>query len=986
MVPSGRILRRGLSDKGGYRFWRETGGKTGTRGLSCLSVNVRQMLGNTGPLQGAARAVAWPRGLYRKRGLRLDEEIFVLLALAVVVLLAVPVCIVVLLVGQSRLKERVGSLERGLAAARQALLPPAALPLPVVAAAPVLPEPAVETDAVFADAAASEMVPPAMAADQNRPLVMRADRGSALIGWLGSNWVYAVSALSLAMAGVFFVQYGMEHGLLPPTARVVMAILFGAALIAAGEWIRRKGGDGATETTAYLPSVFSGAGLVSIFAGIIAARQLYGLIGPEVAFAGLLATAVLAVVLGWFYGPLLAAVGLLGAAAAPFLVAGSAAPGAWLYGYYGMIAAAGLAVDAVRRWAWVSVLALGLAYGGGYLMLIGGAGLPGWLLLLLALALIAVALPVFRVIPDHPGPTVSEALLHRGKSGWPPFPVRLAAGAGLASALGLLVQAGGSSGEGMLIYAALAALALLYLLWADRAPGLSDLALLPATAFLLRLVIEPFDYWPVAAAFGSKAIAFRPPETAAPLTVTLLLGMAVLISGAAAVRAMPVRAMPVRAIAGGPFRLAFGLAFGLASVLVAPVAAAILELLWAPGLVVGAYLWALQIIALAALMVGLALQFARVDGVDRRRVAYATLSALSLIALALFLITTKSALTMALAVLVVAAAGLDRRFRLPEMGIFVQIGVAVLSYRLLVDPGIGWAMDAGLGTVMLTFTGVIAGLLAAIRLLQPLGRKVPVGVLESAAAGFMAVFANVLISRLLLPQDGSMERHYAVTLNALPWLVMLLVQLYRAGLGGGLRKLRLGIAAVAGLIAGARLLVAAGPSNPLFSYGPEYPEGLVYGPMVLDTLLLAYGVPGLMLLAAAWRFRVLAARLRLGFVGVGAALVALYVGLEIRRFWQGDWLGAGGVMQGELYTYTLALMLLGAGLLYQAIARRSVLLRRIAMAVVGLTVAKVFLLDASGLTGLTRVVSLLGLGLSLAGLAWLNRWAGQVAQEVPPKG
>jgi len=38
-------------------------------------------------------------------------------------------------------------------------------------------------------------------------------------------------------------------------------------------------------------------------------------------------------------------------------------------------------------------------------------------------------------------------------------------------------------------------------------------------------------------------------------------------------------------------------------------------------------------------------------------------------------------------------------------------------------------------------------------------------------------------------------------------------------------------------------------------------------------------------------------------------------------------------------------------------------------------VAKVFLLDASGLTGLTRVVSFAGLGLSLAGLAWLNRWA-----------
>jgi len=76
-------------------------------------------------------------------------------------------------------------------------------------------------------------------------------------------------------------------------------------------------------------------------------------------------------------------------------------------------------------------------------------------------------------------------------------------------------------------------------------------------------------------------------------------------------------------------------------------------------------------------------------------------------------------------------------------------------------------------------------------------------------------------------------------------------------------------------------------------------------------------------------------------------------------------------------------MLVGAGLLYQAIARRSVMLRRIAMAVIAVTVAKVFLVDASGLTGLVRVVSFAGLGLSLAGLAWLNRWAAQAAEDGP---
>ena len=48
-----------------------------------------------------------------------------------------------------------------------------------------------------------------------------------------------------------------------------------------------------------------------------------------------------------------------------------------------------------------------------------------------------------------------------------------------------------------------------------------------------------------------------------------------------------------------------------------------------------------------------------------------------------------------------------------------------------------------------------------------------------------------------------------------------------------------------------------------------------------------------------------------------------------------------------------------------------------------LVIVKVFVLDVAGLNGLIRVASLLGLGLSLAGLAWLNRWAGQVGREQP---
>ena len=924
------------------------------------------------------------------------EGLFVLLIL---VALAIPILIIVLLVGQSKLKSRVDRLERAFREERAAMVagvqaaaaaPDAAQGIPVqpaVAAKVAAPPPSVVIGPDEAEQPpASQIVSPfdleksdtadlaaraqAAANDQNRPLVVRPDRVAALVKWLTTNWVYAVSALSLALAGVFFVQYGMEKGLLPPGLRVIFAMLFGACLIGGGEWLRRKHGDGIDKTTAYLPSVFAGAGIVTIFAAILAARQLYGLIGPQMAFVGHVATAVLAVGLGWIYGPLLVAVGLLGAALAPFIVAGDTEAGPWLYAYFALITAVGLAVDAIRRWAWVSVLALVLGYGTGWLMLVADAGVPGWVAMVVVLALMAVILPMLSVVPRHAGPNTLQSILQGARVGWPIFPTRLAAGAALASTVGLAMVAGAAPTEALLALAALTLLALAYLVWADRAEGLDDLALLPAVGFLASLALQGFGSLPLWRTFASQAIANRLPEVSPPMTMIWLLAMAVAISAAAA----------LRSFRDGPLRIAYG----LGAVLVAPLAVAILELLWQPALVIGAYPWALHAMAIAAGMVMLALRYARRDGADHRRFAYATLSALSLIALSLFVVmTSATALTLALGVLAVVAAWLDRRFTLPEMGWFIQLATAVLGYRLLADPGVAWAMDAPLGQVILAFTGVIAALGVAYWLIRPMDRLLPKGVLESAIAGFAAIFANILITRWLGWDNvgNTTESHWGVTLNAMPWLVLMLMQLYRAGLGGALLRLRQAIAVVAGLIAAGTLIVAVVPMNPLFSLYPNDPAARIIGPYILDSLLLAYGVPGLLRLLAAWKMPGLG-RLRLGFIAVGAALAALYAGLEIRRVWHGDWIGyPSGVTQGELYTYTLALMLLGAALLYQAIAARSVLLRRIAMAVIAITVAKVFLLDAAGLTGLTRVISFAGLGLSLAGLAWLNRWAGQVSEN-----
>lgn len=953
--------------------------------------------------------------MFRLGVVRVDEVVF-LGIIALLIVLAVPVAIVLLFIRSAGLSDRVMQLERllddqahklGMLAVQrrgdagtametnvapvviaEPEIAPEAVPEPdmsdIAASLPsvddtapvVTPEPlrANAWDrAVGKQAAAVETTDAPLrrtgaasdTADQSDPEAP--SRLDALIAWLQVNWIYAISAASLGLAGIFFVQYGMEKGLLPPALRVIMAILFGGALIGAGEWLRRKHGDEGDTTTIYLPSVFAGAGLVSIFAATLAARHMYGLITPEVAFAGHLFTAALAVALGWFYGPLLAAVGLIGAALSPFIVEGGSDAAPWLYAYFALIAAAGLGIDAVRQWRWLSVLALCLGYGGGFLTWAAGAGDAGWIVFAVVMTYGAMLIPTLSLTPRHAGPFMLQILLGQAGGIRPSPPVRLAFGAAVASAVGLFM-ATGSADVAMPAAFALTTLALIYLLCAEKAEGLADLAIIPAISFLLTLLSQALADGQLFADFQRQAIALRAPETSGPIEVTLLIAMAVAISAAAAWRALRKQDWLLDLI------------YGLTAVLTAPVAIAILELLWSPAPIIGLPFWATHIIGVAALMTWLATRFAAVDMGDMRRTAYATLSALSLVALALFLMTTATALTLALAVLILVAASLDRRFNLAEMGLFIQIGVAVLTYRLLIDPGLDYALDASIPPVLLSFVGSIAAMIAARRIIPQ--RPLTHAVLESAAAGLSAMFANVLIARLIMPDAPDIyATAWWVSLQAMPWIVLMLAQLYRTQASDTLKSLRYGLAAISGVIGAGTLALSVGPFNPLFAYSTTNASGLVQGPLILNSLFIAYAMPGLLLLAG-WRLMPgLSHRLRLGFLAVGSALIGLYTMLEIRHWFQGAFIGGPDVTQGELYTYTLALMLLGAALLIQSIRKGSPLLRRMAMGVIGLVIAKVFLMDAAGLTGLIRVFSFLGLGLSLAGLAWLNRWAERSAQH-----
>jgi uncharacterized membrane protein len=877
-----------------------------------------------------------------------------MLVLIGLIVLAIPLAVIYLLIAVSRLKAELRDLKAlmrqpggGTARAETAVVqktPDFAQQTPPAASAPganvqetpetVQAERAADTkqSAVVQKTPPSVPEQPSAPWGKTDPTRPRAPSEPGLVAkltdWLRENWFYAVSALSLALAGVFLVQYGIETGLLTPTMRVLAALALGAALIAAGETIRRRFGDGENSATAYLPSVLSGAGLVSVFGGVLAARMLYDLIGPGPAFAGLVAVTALGLVLGWLTGPLLAATALLGGFAAPFLVGGSSDSLEWLMGYFALLSALGLGIDTLRRWVWVSVLSLALGFGAGWMLWAGGGSESlgaAYAALGLALTVMAILIPARAFWPDHAGPCLSGFVAAlTPDAARPIFPVMLAAGATAAASAVLLAIAPDSQTLFWIAAFGCMALAALFILWARSAPGLADLAALPAAALLLLIVLHEL-HGPVQAAMEARALATETQtETRMALDISLLFAFGVFLSVFAAWRSLT--AVP------------HGTIWARAAALFAPVAGLALELSWQPSQTIGTWPWALHALGLAALMTAFAERYARRDGADRLRTALAVMSALATLAFACTVLLTSAALTLALAVTVLVAAALDRRFDLPPMEGFFTAGVVALGYRLGFDPGLDWATRAPVLEMLAAYGGSTALLVTALVILpdRPRGRVL----LESAAwaAGGMTLSLGLyhLIEAFSETQAGT--AHWQLGLYGTIWTTLALVQLERLRLGGRLRYVRILMAAVFGLTALAALLGAALPANPLLD------RQEILGPAILNTLLAAYLLPALVLGAGALRLRHLPGALRVGLAGMAGVLSVLWVGLALRHLWRGsaEMVLAAGTTQPELYSYTVALLLVGAVLFYQALARRSDRLRRVGTLVIALAVAKVF--------------------------------------------
>jgi uncharacterized membrane protein len=198
---------------------------------------------------------------------------------------------------------------------------------------------------------------------------------------------------TLAVAGVLLVKYSIDAGLLSPLVRILMGLFFGGALIGGAELALRQ------EERVRDPRVrqsLAGAGLATLYASILAAHTLYALVGPTTAFVGLAGVTALAMGLSRRFGAPSALLGLVGGLAAPALV-DAGQPNIPLLSCYLALAVGGLcALSRTQRWMWLGVSALiGGAGWGAALLVMGALDMPASLSVGLLLLALGIFLPLF---------------------------------------------------------------------------------------------------------------------------------------------------------------------------------------------------------------------------------------------------------------------------------------------------------------------------------------------------------------------------------------------------------------------------------------------------------------------------------------------------------------------------------------------------------------------------------------------------------------
>lgn len=797
-----------------------------------------------------------------------------------------------------------------------------------------------------------------------RPAAARAETpapapAESLENLLGARWAVWAGGLALALGGVFLVRYSIESGLLGPGVRLTLAALFGLALVAVGELIRRKALPKAEALYAntMVPGILTAAGAVSLFGAIYAVHGIYGFIGPTLAFILLAATAFGVLGLSLLHGQALAGLGLAGSMLTPLLIS-TTSPNLWtLFIYLTVAQVATSLASRLKGWLIVPSIAQALLGIWALVALIDTAEITP-----IALSLIAMIAAWMLIWPGTTGddpaergvPLSLEALGRRMASG----PLGLDITLSLAVLLPALMMLERVITDVFPLFGLAALIAALAAAGSARHGAFWPTAIAAAGALLAAVIETGMVGQAQAFLFGWGIYGTELPAIDITVMYVLL--------GLAAVFLFIALAQIRRRFAEDPlFSTVWAVIAAALPVLLATISFVFY------GIYARDWLHGLFALSLGAVLLGACEFLDRKGALPAFRCGIDVLltGSFAAFALALHTLTDGVVTTILLALLGFAYLMATRKRGWSGLPWIMVIALAGVLFRIGWDPTLV-GQDALSRTPffnqLLPGYGIPAllALLAAYEMRNWPGNRV-----RNALQGLASLLGLLAVAILIRhAMNGGVLDSTVPTLGEQSIYTLLVV-----GLSGILMTLdlkspspvfRYGSMVAGGVAILQTVSLHLGALNPYFTG-----ESTGSWPLI-NLLLIGYLLPGLAYAGLAHYAR---DKRPLPYVVLlalsGAVLGFAWVTLSVRRFWQGEFIAYWkGFEQAETYSYSVAWLAIGVGLLALGSRFDARSLRIASAVIVILTVAKVFLIDMANLEGVLRALSFIGLGFVLIGI------------------
>ena len=788
---------------------------------------------------------------------------------------------------------------------------------------------------------------------------------SSLVSWwkyleqqFAARWMVWIGGAIMALGVIFLVKIGNDHGLFGPKLRIGLAAVLGATMTIGGELLRRSRFQLNIASGQYIPAALSGAGIIALYASMLGANYVYDMFPLGVLFAILAVISAVAMVLALYQGPFMAALGIVGAYMVPLFISTGSGNVTGLLIYVAIVTAGSLVLlnNIYRRWLWWGALA------GNYF----------WLLLSILFInpdAHYIAKSVFLVITTygffalpHFGwqlrPFKSEKVLQT-------FTIARQDGllTGIVAAFMLILSAQHSPADICLwltIWAVCAGL----LFIARRIPELNLLSITGAVTLLMTLAVL----------MSSQVSIQMPTRLDTQLALNFHVNAFIFLGALFCFGSL--------AILYGLFACQSAqqtdktkntLIWSLISTIVPIITLFTLHQIFPVEWQSIAHYLADPAVIIIAIVTGALWYRVVMNDITQNNVIQMvyTVAANIIVAIALSLVFKQTQLTVLLAIQMLVSAALIK-WKAQPVSEWVFKGLMLLILlRLSFNPTI-FIYDQNILAIPWTIYGYGIPVLCSwlvLRWLSDQERYQKTAQLAQINMIYLlGLWANIELRHTL---HGSYHISLNfnsltdVSLHALTFGGMALAYLYKAPISG------IGfIYKIAAKVFGSAALLLTIIGS-LIVYNPLISAQSVGSLPLLNLVTAAYGIPAIMLLILVnfWpnslrvQYRRYAAILA-GLLGM------LFITLTVRQLWHGPLLNQPFVYVGEQYFYSFAWMITAIIMMTLAIKKQHLILRRASLALLFLTIIKLFVWDMSGLTGFYRPISFIGLGLCLVGVGW----------------